>query len=53
MHAYGYTEEEIAQVSVSHKRNALDHPAAQLGEQITVDDVMNSTMLSLPEPSPS
>jgi acetyl-CoA C-acetyltransferase len=48
MHAYGYTEEEIAQVSVSHKRNALDHPAAQLGEQITVDDVMNSTMLSWP-----
>jgi len=48
MHAYGYTEEEIAQVSVNHKNNALGHPAAQLAEQITVDDVMNSKLLSWP-----
>jgi len=48
MHTYGYTEEEIAQVSVNHKRNALDHPAAQIAEDITVKDVMNSTMLSWP-----
>ncbi len=48
MHTYGYTEEEIAQVSVNHKRNALDHPAAQLGEEITIDDVMNSKVLSWP-----
>jgi acetyl-CoA C-acetyltransferase len=48
MHVYGYTEEEIARVSVSHKRNALDHPAAQVAERITVDDVMRSTVLSWP-----
>ncbi|MBU1493247.1 MAG: thiolase domain-containing protein [Actinobacteria bacterium] len=48
MHAYGYTEEEIAQVSVNHKHNAIGHPAAQLAEQITVADVMNSTLLSWP-----
>lgn len=48
MHAYGYTEEEIAQVSVNHKKNALGHPAAQLAEEITVADVMNSTLLSWP-----
>jgi acetyl-CoA C-acetyltransferase len=48
MHAYGYTEEEIAQISVNHKRNAMDHPAAQLAEEITVDDVMNSKLLSWP-----
>jgi acetyl-CoA C-acetyltransferase len=48
MHAYGYTEEEIAQVSVNHKRNALGHPAAQLAEEITVADVMNSKVLSWP-----
>jgi acetyl-CoA C-acetyltransferase len=48
MHAYGYTEEEIAQISVNHKQNALGHPAAQLAETITVDDVMSSKLLSWP-----
>ncbi len=48
MHTYGYTEEEIAQISVQHKRNALDHPAAQIASQITVEDVMSSPMLSWP-----
>jgi acetyl-CoA C-acetyltransferase len=48
MHAYGYTEEEIARVSVTHKRNALDHPAAQIPENITVADVMSSRLLSWP-----
>jgi acetyl-CoA C-acetyltransferase len=48
MHSYGYTEEEIARVSVAHKRNALDHPAAQIAEEITVDDVMSSKLLSWP-----
>jgi acetyl-CoA C-acetyltransferase len=48
MHAYGYTEEEIAQVSVNHKHNALGHPAAQLAEELTVEDVMNSKVLSWP-----
>jgi uncharacterized OB-fold protein len=33
---------------VMHKRNALDHPAAQIAENLTVADVMNSTLLSWP-----
>ncbi len=48
MHVYGYTEEDIARVSVTHKKNAMDHPAAQIAGEITVDDVMNSTLLSWP-----
>ncbi len=48
MHIYGYTEEEIAQISVQNKLNAMDHPAAQLGAEIGIDDVMNSPMLSWP-----
>jgi acetyl-CoA C-acetyltransferase len=48
MHTYGYTEEEIAQVSVMNKKNALDHPAAQIAKEITVKDVMNSPLLSWP-----
>jgi acetyl-CoA C-acetyltransferase len=48
MHVYGYKEEELALVSVQHKLNALDHPAAQIAQQITVEDVMNSRLLSWP-----
>ncbi len=48
MHVYGYTEEEIAWVSVNNKLNAMDHPAAQIAKKITVQDVMNSPMLSWP-----
>jgi acetyl-CoA C-acetyltransferase len=48
MHTYGYTEEEIAQISVLCKKNAMDHPAAQIAQQITVKDVMSSPVLSWP-----
>ncbi len=48
MHVYGYTEEEIAWVTVNNKLNAMDHPAAQIAKKITVQDVMNSPMLSWP-----
>ncbi len=37
MHKYGITEEEIASVAVKNKGNAIDHPCAQLGAEITVD----------------
>jgi len=40
--------EDIALVSVQNKRNALDHPAAMLGAEITVEDVMNSELLAWP-----
>jgi acetyl-CoA C-acetyltransferase len=48
MQTYGITKEEIAAVSVKNKRNALDHPSAQVAENITVKDVMNSEVLAWP-----
>ncbi len=48
MHAYNVKEEDIALVSVKNKRNALDHPCAQLGARITVDDVMKSEPICSP-----
>lgn len=48
MHAHGYTKEDIAQVAVKNKRNALDHPSAQLGAEITVEDVLNSEVMAYP-----
>ncbi len=48
MHVHGITEREIALVSVKNKRNALDHPCAQLAAEITVDDVMNSEVMAWP-----
>ena len=48
MHKYGIKEEEIAQVAVKNKRNALDHPCAQLGAKITVEDVMKSEPMVWP-----
>ena len=40
--------EDIALVAVKNKRNALDHPCAQLAERITVEDVLNSEPIALP-----
>src|SRR5712664_1512869 len=48
MHVYGIKEEDIALVAVKNKLNALDHPCAQLGAKITVDDVMNSERIVSP-----
>ncbi len=48
MTVHGITEREIALVSVKNKRNALDHPCAQLAAEITVDDVMNSEIMAWP-----
>jgi acetyl-CoA C-acetyltransferase len=48
MHVYGIKEEEIALVAVKNKLNALDHPCAQLGAKITVDDVMQSETIVAP-----
>jgi acetyl-CoA C-acetyltransferase len=48
MHAYNVKEEEIALVAVKNKLNALDHPCAQLGAKITVEDVMNSEKIVSP-----
>lgn len=49
MTTYGLSKKDIANVSVLHKRNAADHPAALLGDaKITVDDVLNSEVLAWP-----
>lgn len=48
MNAHGYRKEDIAQVAVKNKRNALDHPAAQLGAEITAQDVLDSEVMAWP-----
>jgi len=41
-------KEDVALVSVKNHGNAMDHPAAQLGMRITVEDVLNSEVLAYP-----
>ena len=48
METYGITIEEIARVSVKNKRNALNHPAAQLGADLTVEQVLASEIMAWP-----
>ena len=49
MHAYGLEKRDIAEVAVKNKRNAVDHPAALLGQaDLTVDDVLASEVLAWP-----
>ncbi len=48
METYQIPKEQIALVAVKNKRNALDHPCAQLASEITVEDVLNSEVLAWP-----
>jgi acetyl-CoA C-acetyltransferase len=48
MAVHGIKEEEIAQVAVKNKKNAMDHPCAQLPANITVEDVMKSEPMVWP-----
>ena len=48
MNAHGYRKEDIAQVAVKNKRNAMDHPSAQLAAEISVEDVLNSEIMAYP-----
>lgn len=48
MHVHNVSKEKIALVSVKNKRNALDHPCAQLAQKITVEDVLKSEVLAWP-----
>ncbi|HSG28278.1 MAG TPA: thiolase domain-containing protein [Candidatus Krumholzibacterium sp.] len=48
METYGITKADIAQVSVKNKRNAMDHPSAQIPQAITVQDVLDSETLCYP-----
>jgi len=45
---YGITKEQIAKVAGKNKKNALDHPAAQIAQEVTVEDVLNSEVLAYP-----
>jgi acetyl-CoA C-acetyltransferase len=48
MHAYGVTLEEVAAVAVKNKRNALDHPSAQIAGEVTVEQVLQSDPVAWP-----
>ncbi|MCL4314665.1 MAG: thiolase family protein [Candidatus Thermoplasmatota archaeon] len=48
MKKYGTTEEQAALVSVKNHGNAISNPFAQSPMKITVDDVMQSRMISYP-----
>ena len=48
MHKYGITKEDIAKVAVKNKKNAMDHPSAQIAGEITVEDVLNSEIMAYP-----
>jgi acetyl-CoA C-acetyltransferase len=48
MTRHNIKKEDIALVSVKNHGNALDHPSAQLGMKITVDDVLKSEVLAYP-----
>jgi Acetyl-CoA acetyltransferase len=48
MAQHNVTQEDLARVTVRQRSNALKHPIAHLKGQITVDDVMNSPMISYP-----
>lgn len=40
--------EEIALVSVKNKRNALDHPSAQVARPVTLEEVLESEIMAWP-----
>ncbi len=48
MHRYGATERDAARVSVRDRKHATLNPYAHLKAEITIEDVLNSPMLSYP-----
>lgn len=48
MQKYGTKQEQFARVSVKNHRNAMYNPKAHYPMDITVDDVMNSKMITYP-----
>jgi acetyl-CoA C-acetyltransferase len=45
---YGATEEDMARVSVKSHRNALKNPYAHIQQDVTLDQVLQSRMISYP-----
>ncbi len=48
MKQYGVTEKDAARVAVRDRRHGSLNPYSQLRTEVTIEDVMNSTMLSWP-----
>lgn len=48
MYEYGTTREQLAMFSVINHKNAANNPRAQFPMEITVDQVLNSTMVADP-----
>ncbi|NGT13675.1 thiolase family protein [Achromobacter insolitus] len=48
MHDYGVTSEQLAAIAVEHRRHAGRHPKAHKREPISIDDVLNSRVISSP-----
>ena len=48
MHEYGLTSEDLARISVINHLNALDNEKTLFGENITIDDVLNSPIICSP-----
>jgi len=48
MAEYGLAMEDVAQVAVKNKRNAADHPCAQLGGEVSMEEVVGSEILAWP-----
>jgi acetyl-CoA C-acetyltransferase len=48
MHQYGTTREQLAAVAVKNHRNGAKNPNAQFRSEVTLDQVMNSTMVADP-----
>ncbi|RLI98023.1 MAG: thiolase domain-containing protein, partial [Candidatus Aenigmatarchaeota archaeon] len=48
MNKFGTTKEQMAMVSVNNHKNGALNPNAQFPKEITVDDVLNSTMIADP-----
>ena len=48
MHRYGTTREQLAQVSVKNHENGSKNPYAQYQMRVTVEQVINSTMVADP-----
>lgn len=48
MYEYGTTSEQLAEIAVAQRRHASLNPKAQMREPITIQDVLNSKMISTP-----
>ncbi|WP_345247165.1 thiolase C-terminal domain-containing protein [Pigmentiphaga soli] len=48
MHEFGTTSEQLAEIAVSTRKWASMHPQAMMKDPITIDDVINSRMISDP-----